>query len=77
MMEASRHIEPHQPVFVLVGCKLDLAQRGHREVSSEEAKAFAEKHDMFTVETSAKTGSHVEEAFTTITQEVSISAKII
>lgn len=70
MMEASRHIEPHQPVFVLVGCKLDLAQRGHREVSSEEAKAFAEKHDMFTVETSAKTGSHVEEAFTTITQEI-------
>lgn len=75
MMEARRHIEPHQPVFVLVGCKLDLADRGRRQVSFEEAKAFAEQHDLFVVETSAKTGSHVEEAFTAITQEVSIESR--
>ena len=25
MMEAKRHIEPHKAVFILVGCKLDLA----------------------------------------------------
>lgn len=24
MNDAKRHIEPHRPVFVLVGCKLDL-----------------------------------------------------
>lgn len=77
MMEARRHIEPHQPVFVLVGCKLDLAQTGAREISTEEAKAFAEKNDMFTIETSAKTGLHVEEAFTAITQEVSTYVKFV
>ena len=25
MMEAKRHIEPHKAVFILVGCKLDIA----------------------------------------------------
>ncbi len=70
MMEARRHIEPHQPVFVLVGCKVDLAVNGRREVKTEEAKAFAEEHGMFTIETSAKNGLNVEEAFNAITQEV-------
>lgn len=70
MMEARRHIDPHEPVFVLVGCKLDLAQKGEREISSDEAKAFADQHGMFTIETSAKTGLHVEEAFVAITEEV-------
>nr|CAI5858445.1 unnamed protein product [Callosobruchus analis] len=42
MAEARRHIEPHRPVFALVGCKLDLvANGGQREVSKEEAKHFA------------------------------------
>nr|CAH7764143.1 unnamed protein product [Callosobruchus chinensis] len=42
MTEARRHIEPHRPVFALVGCKLDLvANGGQREVSKEEAKHFA------------------------------------
>lgn len=75
MLEARRHIEPHQPVFVLVGCKLDLAQNGHREISSEEAKAFAETHGMFAIETSAKNGLHVEEAFVSITQEVNTATQ--
>ncbi|KAK7605299.1 hypothetical protein V9T40_007157 [Parthenolecanium corni] len=70
MMEARRHIDPHEPVFVLVGCKLDLAQKGEREISSDEAKAFADQHGMFTIETSAKTGLHVEEAFVAITEEI-------
>lgn len=77
MMEARRHIEPYQPVFVLVGCKLDLAQTGLREVSTEEVKAFAENNDMFCVETSAKTGLHVEEAFSAITQEVCITRALM
>lgn len=33
MVDARRHIEPHRPVFALVGCKADLVSNGgHREV---------------------------------------------
>lgn len=41
-----------------------------REVTEEEAKQFGAEHNIFTVETSAKTGSNVELAFSAITQEV-------
>ncbi|XP_049827047.1 ras-related protein Rab-39A-like [Schistocerca gregaria] len=71
MMEARRHIEPHRPVFALVGCKLDVVLAGgRREVSGEEAHAFAEQHGLHHVETSARTGVNVEEAFHAVTQEV-------
>jgi len=68
MMEATRHISPHRPAFTLVGCKLDLP---NRVVTTEEAKAFAAHHNMPHVETSAKTGAGVEEAFRALTEEVS------
>lgn len=71
MMEAKRHIEPHRPVFALTGCKLDLVSNGaRREVSRDEAKAFAEQNGLFFVETSARTGVNVEEVFNMVTQEV-------
>jgi Ras-related protein Rab-39B len=71
MMEARRHIEPHRPVFALVGCKLDLvSSSGQREVTKEEAQQFAEHNGLHHVETSAKTGANVEEAFNAVTQEV-------
>lgn len=72
MMEAKRHIEPHRPVFALTGCKLDLVNSNgaRREVSKDEAKAFAEQNGLFFVETSARTGVNVEEAFSMVTQEV-------
>ena len=72
MLEAKRHIEPHRPVFALVGCKLDLVNSGahRREVSIEEAKSFAEQNGLIFVETSAKTGVNVREAFSLVTQEV-------
>lgn len=71
MMEAKRHIEPHRPVFALVGCKLDLLQTGvPREVSEAEAKAFASSKDILHFETSSRTGFQVEQAFTALTQEV-------
>ncbi|ENN82900.1 hypothetical protein YQE_00733, partial [Dendroctonus ponderosae] len=71
MTEARRHIEPHRPVFALVGCKADLVNNGgQREVSREEAKTFADSHGLFYVETSAKNGLNVEEAFRSVTQEV-------
>lgn len=35
MSEAKRHIEPHRPVFALVGCKADLVGNGgQREVKT-------------------------------------------
>lgn len=52
MMEAKRHIEPHRPVFALVGCKVDLVgtdnkSGARREVSCEEARMFAEENGNF------------------------------
>lgn len=71
MSEARRHIEPDRPVIALVGCKLDLVTNGgQREVSREEAKAFADQHGLFEIDTSAKNGTNVEEAFRLVTQEV-------
>ena len=71
MMEARRHIEPNRPVFALVGCKLDLVTNGgRREVSKEEARAFADQNGVHHIETSAKTGVNVEDAFRAVTQEV-------
>lgn len=71
MMEAKRHIEPHTPVFSLIGCKLDLVANGaRREVSQDEAKAFAEQHNLHFMETSSRTGINVREAFGAVTQEI-------
>lgn len=71
LLEAKRHIEPYRPVFALVGCKLDLVNNGeNREVSVEEAKSFAEQHELIYVETSARTGINVREAFALVTQEI-------
>lgn len=72
MMEAQRHIEPHRPVFALVGTKLDLVEAGggQREVSQEEAKTFAQTHGLYCIETSARNGWNVEEAFRAVSQEI-------
>lgn len=55
MTEAKLHIEPHRAVYLLVGCKRDLQDQ--RQVSTEEAKRFADENDMPYIETSAKTGN--------------------
>ncbi|TRY77483.1 hypothetical protein TCAL_07406 [Tigriopus californicus] len=72
LMEARRHIEPYRAVFILVGCKLDLVHenRNNREVTTEEARRFAEMHKIGFVETSAKTGHNVEDAFNGVAQEI-------
>lgn len=51
---------------LLVGCKLDDA-RTNRQVSREEAMAWAQKHGMTYVETSAKEKENVQQAFQQIT----------
>lgn len=45
-------------------------------MTQEEAKQFGAEHNIFTVETSAKTGSNVELAFSAITQEVCVTNRI-
>ena len=55
-------------VTVLIGNKLDLAAT--RQVTSEEAQAFAQKNDMMYFETSAKTGENVEAAMTSLLDRV-------
>ena len=74
MSEAKRHIEPHKAVFVLVGCKYDIAQKDKtgnvREVSEEEAREFAEINGINHFETSARTGLNVEEVFSCLSQRI-------
>eukprot|EP01028_Stygiella_incarcerata_P011592 TRINITY_DN659_c3_g1_i1.p1 TRINITY_DN659_c3_g1~~TRINITY_DN659_c3_g1_i1.p1 ORF type:complete len:207 (+),score=38.41 TRINITY_DN659_c3_g1_i1:165-785(+) len=48
-------------VIMLIGSKLDLSAQ--REVSFEEAQKFAVENGLTYIETSAKTGENVEEAF--------------
>ena len=69
LQEAKRHIEPHQATFILVGCKLDLAG-ADREVTTQQGQALADYHSIPFMETSAKQGTNVEEAFTVISAEI-------
>ena len=50
---------------MLVGNKADLANEepGMRKVTVEEAADYAKKHNLLFMETSAKTGHNVKEAF--------------
>lgn len=54
---------------VLVANKCDL----QRHVSTEEARAFALKHNMLYVETSAKTGLNVDEPFLSLANDVFVA----
>lgn len=68
MAEARKHIEPLEPVFLIVGCKGDL--NDIRQIPSEEAFSHASSLGIHFTETSAKTGKNVEEAFQVVTQEI-------
>jgi small GTP-binding protein len=57
-----------EPVVMLVGNKADLAS--NRQVTTSEAKTFAEDNDMFFFETSALTASNVTTAFETLLNEI-------
>ena len=68
LLDARKNAEPHDLVFVLVGNKTD--QEKIREVSRDEGVRFAQEHNMEYIETSAKTGSNVEEAFHLVSQKI-------
>mmetsp|Transcript_11548 Transcript_11548/g.36913 ORF Transcript_11548/g.36913 Transcript_11548/m.36913 type:complete len:213 (-) Transcript_11548:63-701(-) len=55
-------------VIMLVGNKSDLEHK--RQVSKEEAIAFAEKHELAFIETSAQEGTGVQSAFVRILTEI-------
>lgn len=54
--------KPHTPIFVLVGNKSD--QERERQVLRREAERFAKTYGMDYIETSAKTDTNIDEAFT-------------
>lgn len=66
--EAKVHIEPHKAVYMIIGHKADIDQE--RAVTTKEGKQFAEFHGLRFLETSAKNGQNVEEAFTCITRDI-------
>eukprot|EP00298_Acanthocystis_sp_HF-20_P004084 c14424_g1_i2.p1 GENE.c14424_g1_i2~~c14424_g1_i2.p1 ORF type:complete len:214 (+),score=83.52 c14424_g1_i2:648-1289(+) len=61
-LEDARQNTGPNTVILLIGNKLDLAEN-EREVTYEEAKKFADENGLLFLETSAKTGENVEEAF--------------
>ncbi|KAJ3444546.1 rab2a [Anaeramoeba flamelloides] len=63
----SRNLTNPNSIIVLVGNKIDLE---NRVVSREEGEEFASENDLFYIETSAKTGEFVENAFTLAAKEV-------
>lgn len=59
---------PHSPMFVLVGNKSDKA--GERCVSRREAEKFARRNSMDYMETSAKSGANVNDAFELVSRKI-------
>ena len=66
--EAKIHIEPHKAVFLIVGHKADMDNE--RAVTTKEGRQFADFHGLKFMETSARSGQNVEEAFLTITKDI-------
>jgi len=56
--------------FVLVGNKVDLIEDVGEVIDREEAKRFGESENSIYIETSAKTGVHVEMAFGELTRRI-------
>lgn len=54
--------------FIIIGNKLDLVKDINRAIDLDNVKDFAENQDSIYIETSAKTGENIEEAFTKLTQ---------
>jgi small GTP-binding protein len=56
--------------FVLIGNKLDLLEDVGEVIDRNEARAYAENEGSIYIETSAKTGENVDEAFTELTRRI-------
>ncbi|MFX0073234.1 MAG: Rab family GTPase [Candidatus Hermodarchaeota archaeon] len=56
--------------FILIGNKVDLIKDTGRIVNADDARAFAENNNSIYIETSAKTGENVENAFKELTRRI-------
>lgn len=56
--------------FIILGNKIDLIQEIGGKYDREGAKVLAQNEDTYFVETSAKTGENVEEAFLNLTKKM-------
>lgn len=56
--------------FIILGNKIDLIQEIGGKYDREVAKVLAQNEDTYFVETSAKTGENVEEAFLNLTKKM-------
>ena len=63
-LDDCRQYSNERIVITLIGNKSDLEHK--REVSAEEGKAFADKHGLNFLETSAKTAENVDEGFVSL-----------
>lgn len=54
--------------FILIGNKIDLVEETGRVIQIEEVDEFTKKNNCIYIETSAKTGQHVEDAFIRLAQ---------
>lgn len=66
-IDVRQHANPNT-VITLIGNKNDLEK--NRQVSREEAEAFAKEHGLFFLETSAKSADNVEHAFEKTAAEI-------
>ncbi len=57
--------------IILVGTKVDLVSQ--RCISYDQAKAFAEAHNVSLIEVSAKNSTNVQDAFETVAKEYLLS----
>ncbi|GAA6046796.1 hypothetical protein JCM3770_005647 [Rhodotorula araucariae] len=71
--ELQRQADP-SIVVCLAGNKLDLADAGQRQVSTEEAQKFADEEGLMFAEVSAKTAQGVEEMFKRIAERMPIDS---
>ncbi|KII70880.1 Ras-related protein Rab-14 [Thelohanellus kitauei] len=67
-LEDAKNLTMPNTVIILVGNKADMEDK--RDVSYEDAKAFADKNGLQFFETSAKTGVNITEAFTVCTHKI-------
>jgi len=65
--DARQHANSNMTIM-LIGNKSDLESR--RAVSKEEGEQFAREHNLFYLETSAKTAANVEEAFVSTARDI-------